>query len=89
MKAFVGSVSIDERNEIRALNAHKISLEELLPILPIDSELYNEALIDLNSTVEKYNSWWDNTAQKYNWERVHNCSWHIDFETCKVYLNSK
>ena len=69
MKKVVGVVTEEEKTVIKELNTHKNSLEELLLVLPKDDELYNAALDDMNETIKKYKEWWNQTYNKYHWEK--------------------
>ena len=85
---FVGKVSVEERDEIRELNALRVALEELLLILTPGSDLHRNATEDLKSNMKAYDRWWSETAARYGWPREKDSSWTIDFESCKVYLNT-
>ena len=54
MKKVVGQVTENEKRSIQKINNHKNSLEELLQILPEKSDLYRQALSDLNKTKPMY-----------------------------------
>lgn len=65
----VGKITEEEKIEIRELNNHKMSLEELIPILDTDSEIYKIAVSDREKTIQSYREWWIKHAEKYKWER--------------------
>lgn len=86
MRKIVGKVTESEKKHIKAINSHKISLEELLLILEDSDELYKKAIDDLNNTIKKYQEWWDNCYSKYQWEKGKN-HWTILFETNEIIIN--
>ena len=88
MKKIVGKVTEEEKRLILDLNNHKNSLNELLLILPIDSDLHKRASADLENTVKKYQEWWNMYSRKYNWESAKNGNWEISFETNEIYLKT-
>lgn len=89
MRKVVGKVSEEERNEIQTLFERRNGLNELAKVLTPDKvELYNRLVTDLGQTSTKFQQWWDDKSQKYNWESSENGRWEIDFESCQIYLNS-
>lgn len=87
MKKEVGSVTIEERDEIQALFERRNGLNELAKILtPDNDELYNRLVADMGTTATNFQSWWDKMAQKYQWESVDGGNWEIDFNSSKIYL---
>ena len=87
MKKEVGSVTVQERDEIQALFERRNGLTELAKILTADnSELYERLVKDMAETGAKFQKWWDTMADKYAWESAENGNWEIDFESCKIYL---
>lgn len=85
MKKIVGKVTEEEKLEILAINNHKKSLEELLPILPKEDDLCAEASRDMQETLVKYREWWRRTYTKYQWEKG-NKDWELVFETNEILL---
>lgn len=89
MKKKVGIVSPEERDFIQKLFERKNGLTELANILSPDNEVLYEKLIkDLGETSVKFQTWWNQMSQKYNWESLENGNWEIDFETCEIFLVS-
>lgn len=89
MEKIIGQVTEDEKNEIRQLFERRNGLNELAKILTSDDEaLYEKMVKDLGETSIKFQAWWDSKAQKYNWEKIENGSWSIDFNTNQIYLNT-
>ena len=87
MKKKVGQVTPEERNEIQALFERRNGLNELAKILTAENtELYDKLVKDLGDTGTKFQSWWDNTSQKYKWESSPKGKWEINFDTCEIYL---
>lgn len=87
MKKVVGIVTEEEKTVIKELNAHKNSLEELLLILPKEDDLYKVALDDMNKTTKKYQEWWNQTYDKYHWEKGEG-DWKILFDTNEIIIEA-
>lgn len=86
-KKLVGHVSPEERDEIQILFERRNGLNELAKILTKDnSDLYEKLIKDLGETSTKFQNWWDNMADKYQWESAENGNWEISFERCEIYL---
>lgn len=83
----VGMVSPEERDVIQNLFERKNGLIELAKILTPDNEVLYEKLVkDLGDTSAKFQNWWNQMSQKYNWESLENGNWEINFETCEIFL---
>ena len=86
-KKLVGQVTVEEKNEIQMLFERRNGLNELAKILTADNtELYEKLVKDMGETGTKFQQWWDNMAQKYQWESAPNGNWEIYFETCEINL---
>lgn len=83
MKKVVGKVTDEEKSVIKEINDHRVSLEELLLVLPKDDEFYQIALDDMAETMKKYQQWWDDCYNKYQWEKGDG-EWKIMFETNEI-----
>ena len=80
-------VTPEEKNEILTLFERRNGLNELAKILTVDNaELYEKLVKDLGETGTKFQSWWNNMAEKYQWESDEGGNWEINFDTCKIYL---
>ena len=89
MKTKVGQVSIEEKNEIQTIFERRNGLIELAKILSPENEaLYEKLIKDLGETNFKFQNWWDNMANKYQWKSCEDGNWEINFETCEIYLTS-
>lgn len=87
MRKEIGQVSIEEKNEIKALFERKNGLAELSKILTIDNPaLYEKLIKDIGETATRFQRWWDDMASKYKWESTPNGNWEIDFDSCIIYL---
>lgn len=87
MKKIVGSVTEQEKNEIKTLFERRNGLNELAKILTVDNnELYEKLVKDLGETNTKFQNWWNRMGDKYQWESVEGGNWEIDFETCNIFL---
>lgn len=87
MKKEIGLVTQEERDEIKKLFERKNGLNELAKILTADNEeLYNKLVRDLGETSTKFQDWWNEMGEKYNWESAENGNWEINFNDCKIYL---
>ncbi len=87
MKKIVGKVTKEEKSEIQTLFERRNGLNELAKILTADNaELYEKLVKDLGETGTKFQAWWDEMSEKYQWEAAENGSWEINFETCDIYL---
>lgn len=86
-KKIVGQVTEEERNEIQTLFERRNGLNELAKIVTADNtDLYEKLVKDMGETGTKFQQWWDNMADKYQWESVEGGNWEINFETCEIYL---
>lgn len=86
-KKLVGQVTVEEKNEIQALFERRNGLNELAMILtPEKEELYEKLVKDMGKTGTKFQQWWNDMAQKYQWESTENGNWEINFETCEIFL---
>ena len=62
-------------------------LNELAKILTADNtELYERLIKDLGETSIKFQKWWNQMSEKYQWESIDGGNWEIDFDTCEIYL---
>lgn len=87
MRKCVGEVTIEEKDEIQKLFERLNGLKELAKILTADnSELYEKLVADLGETTTKFQGWWNNMADKYQWESTDDGHWEINFETCEIFL---
>ncbi len=87
MKKLVGQVTPEEKAAIQTLFERRNGLNELAKILTADnSELYEKLVRDMGETGTKFQQWWDEMAQKYQWEGNENGHWEINFDTCEIYL---
>lgn len=89
IKKIVGSVTEQEKNQIKELFERRNGLNELAKILTADnSDLYERLVKDLGETSTKFQNWWDTMSEKYQWEKAEGGNWEINFETCEIYLVS-
>ena len=87
MKKVVGQVSELEKREIQILFERRNGLNELGKILTADNtELYERLIKDLGETSIKFQKWWNQMSEKYQWESIDGGNWEIDFDTCEIYL---
>lgn len=87
MKKVVGQVSELEKREIQILFERRNGLNELAKILTADNtELYEWLIKDLGETSIKFQKWWNQMSEKYQWESIDGGNWEIDFDTCEIYL---
>jgi CXXX repeat modification system protein len=89
----LGSVSFQERDEIRALFERKNGLTELFRSLAglskaeLDaSPLYERIVHDMGDVTLRFQKWWDTTSRKHSWENIPGYKWEIDFDSCTVSL---
>lgn len=86
----VGSVTEEEKNAIQKLFERRNGLNELAKILTKDNvELYERLVKDLGETGTKFQHWWDEMANKYQWESAENGTWEINFQTNEIILVTK
>ena len=86
-----GKVTMEERDEIKALFLRKNALSELFLVLSrLDSgsldPLYEKVVKDMGETAQAFHSWWDNKVAQYGWKGIEGGNWRVDFVTCEVYL---
>ena len=87
MKKVVGQVSELEKREIQILFERRNGLNESAKILTADNtELYERLIKDLGETSIKFQKWWNQMSEKYQWESIDGGNWEIDFDTCEIYL---
>lgn len=87
MKKVVGQVSELEKREIQILFERRNGLNELAKNLTADNtELYERLIKDLGETSIKFQKWWNQMSEKYQWESIDGGNWEIDFDTCEIYL---
>lgn len=87
MKKVAGQVSELEKREIQILFERRNGLNELAKILTADNtELYERLIKDLGETSIKFQKWWNQMSEKYQWESIDGGNWEIDFDTCEIYL---
>lgn len=87
MKKEVGRVTMEERDEIQRLFERRNGLNELAKILTAENtELYERLLKDMGETSSKFQNWWNQMGEKYQWESAENGNWEIDFNDCSIYL---
>ena len=87
MKKVVGQVSELEKREIQILFERRNGLNELAKILTADNtELYERLIKDLGETSIKFQKWWNQMSEKYQWKSIDGGNWEIDFATCEIYL---
>ena len=87
MKKLVGTVTLEEKNEIQVLFERRNGLNELGKILTAeDAELYEKLVKDMGETSTKFQNWWDRMSAKYQWESSENGHWEINFDTCEIFL---
>lgn len=87
MKKEIGYVTLEERDEIQALFERRNGLNELAKILTAENtELYERLIKDMGETSTKFQNWWNQMGEKYQWESADNGNWEIDFNDCKIYL---
>lgn len=87
MKKLVGKVTEEEKNDILALFERRNGLTELAKVVTKNDEIYERLITDMGATSTKFQQWWDDMSQKYQWESSDNGSWEIDFNTCEIFLN--
>ena len=93
---YVGKVSAEERDEIQRLYERKVALKEMVYVIADrdvvgeleNNKLYEKITADLGETERKFQKWWNDMVQKYNWKRAEKGQWVIDFESCDVILQS-
>ena len=77
----------EECNEIRSLFERRNGLNEMVKILTPDNDaLYEKLVKDLGETATKFEMWWRDMSEKYQWEGVADGNWQIDFNTGEIYL---
>ena len=92
-KKLLGSVSPEERDEIRSLFERRNGLLELFKALPdlgteqADS-LYEKIVKDIGKVATQYQEWWAEVSSKHGWKKTPGGSWEIDFLTREVFLRT-
>lgn len=91
MREMVGCVTKEEKERIESLYLRKNALRELLLTVKRASEdekdeLYEKIVRDMGQTQMKFEAWWKEMREKYQWKSSDSGHWEINFETCEVYL---
>ncbi len=87
VKKKIGQVTPGERDEIQALFERRNGLTELAKIVTSDNgELYEKLVKDMGETSTKFQQWWNQMGEKYQWESIEGGNWEIDFNNCDIYL---
>lgn len=85
MKKVVGQVSELEKREIQILFERRNGLNELAKILTADNtELYERLIKDLGETSIKFQKWWNQMSEKYQWESIDGGNWKISSHCIKI-----
>ena len=80
-------MTVEEKNEIQTLFERRNGLNELAKIVAADNtELYEKLVKDLGEIATKFEMWWRDMSEKYQWEGVADGNWQIDFNTGEIYL---
>lgn len=88
-RKLVGQVTLEEKNEIQFLFERRNGLHDLAKIITADNvDLYEKVVKDLGDTGSRFQKWWNDMSQKYEWEGAENGSWEIDFNNGDIYLVS-
>jgi CXXX repeat modification system protein len=86
----VGQVSVQERDEMRAIFERKNGLTELFKSLAdsaqVNSALYDKLVADVGTATTRHSQWWSAMSKKYGWQSAPDGRWEIDFDDCSVYL---
>ena len=70
IRKLVGSVTEQEKNEIQTLFERRNGLNELAKILTAENDaLYEKLVKDMGETGSRFQNWWDEMSQKYQWEK--------------------
>lgn len=89
MKKEIGRVTESERDEIQALFERRNGLTELAKIVTADNiELFDKLVSDIGKTSSEFQNWWSRMAKKYDWESRSDGNWEINFDDCKIFLNT-
>ncbi len=92
-KNLVGKVTPEEKEEMKELFERKNGLIELTKSLAdsnqksfINGPFYDKLIKDMGETSTRFQKWWDDKSKKYKWNAKEGHSWHIDFETCEIFI---
>lgn len=87
MRQNIGQVTEEEKTEIQNLFERRNGLNELAKIVTADNDdLYERLVKDIGETSTKFQKWWDDMSNKYQWKSSPNGHWEIDFESNIIYL---
>lgn len=90
MNRVVGKITEEEKQAIQELFERKNGLAELLKILTPENDLLYEKLIrDMGSTATRFQQWWDNMYEKYQWQKSENGHWKVNFVTNEIILDDE
>ena len=86
-KKVVGTVTLEQRDQIQGLFERRNSLKELFMIVPPDNAaLYERVVADMAETQKRFDQWWADCAKEYQWEGSEKGNWEIDFQSCEIFL---
>ena len=86
-KKLLGSVTREERDEIKSLFERKNGLVELSKCLnDTNMHLYDKIVSDLGIVSTQFNDWWTEKSNKYNWDNILGYQWEINFNTGEIFL---
>lgn len=87
MRKEVGQVTEEEKLQVKQLFERRNGLSELAKVITADNdELYEKLVKDMGETTTKFQQWWDDMSQKYQWESRPNGHWEIDFDSNVITL---
>lgn len=87
MRKQIGQVTEEEKRQVQQLFERRNGLSELAKIVTADNdELYEKLVKDMGETGTRFQQWWDDMSQKYQWESTPDGHWEIDFNTNIIYL---
>lgn len=90
MKKTVGMVTEEEKDEILRLYERLNGLKELVRIIDNpDNVLYEKLVTDIGATSTRFQQWWTEKSEKYDWESSDEGSWEIDFNTREIFLSDE
>ncbi|MCE1164151.1 MAG: CXXX repeat peptide modification system protein [Bacteroidetes bacterium] len=86
-RTIVGKVTEEEKNEIKLLFERKNGLNELFRSLNDPGHpLYERIVKDMGETATRFQQWWNEKRDKYEWKSSKDGHWEINFNTCEISL---
>ncbi len=94
MKELIGTVTEEERNDMRELYEKKMGLDDLprsLESVVLSQEtkkiIYEKIMIESQKIKTDAQAWLNKMYEKYHWKKEEVKDWHVNFETGELFFD--